>query len=94
MNLQPDAQKDQQLWEQARQRAAFKKSLTAYVLVNFFLVGIWYFSNGGYRGYFWPIWPMLGWGLGLAFQYASAYHGNQFFSTEKEFEQLKRKQQP
>lgn len=41
----------------------FKLHLTFYLLVNVFLIGIWAASGGGY---FWPIWPMLGWGIGLA----------------------------
>src|SRR4051794_1904530 len=35
---------------------------TVYVLVNLMLIGIWAASGGGY---FWPIWPMLGWGIGV-----------------------------
>jgi class 3 adenylate cyclase len=35
---------------------------TIYVVVNVMLIGIWAASGGGY---FWPIWPMLGWGIGL-----------------------------
>lgn len=81
-----------ELWETARRRAAFKKSLTAYFLVNAFLVGIWYFTTGGNSRHFWPIWPILGWGFGLAFQYANAYMGTQIFSAEKEYEKLKNKQ--
>ena len=41
----------------------FKTHLTFYLLVNVFLIGIWAASGAGY---FWPIWPMLGWGIGLA----------------------------
>lgn len=41
----------------------FRTHLTFYLLVNVFLIGIW--AAGG-AGYFWPIWPMLGWGIGLA----------------------------
>jgi class 3 adenylate cyclase len=37
--------------------------LTFYALVNLFLIGIWAASGGGY---FWPIWPMLGWGFAVA----------------------------
>ena len=84
---------EQQLWEVAKQRAAFKKSLTSYVLVNTFLVGIWYFTSGRHDGHFWPIWPILGWGLGLGIQYVNAYHGTNIFSAEKEFENLKKKNQ-
>jgi class 3 adenylate cyclase len=35
---------------------------TVYVVVNVMLVAIWAASGGGY---FWPIWPLLGWGIGL-----------------------------
>ena len=35
---------------------------TVFVLVNLLLIGIWAASGGGY---FWPIWPILGWGIGL-----------------------------
>jgi class 3 adenylate cyclase len=37
--------------------------LTVYVLVNVLLIAIWAASGAGY---FWPIWPILGWGIGVA----------------------------
>jgi len=46
---------------------SFKTHLTLYLLVNVFLIGIWAASGGGY---FWPIWPILGWGIGLAAHWA------------------------
>jgi hypothetical protein len=45
-------------------RQTFYRVLFAYVVINLFLIGIWAFSG---RGTFWPIWVMLGWGLGMAF---------------------------
>jgi hypothetical protein len=39
--------------------------LVAYVTVNLLLVGIWWVIMPG--GFFWPIFPILGWGIGLAF---------------------------
>ena len=36
--------------------------LAVYVVVNVMLIGIWVASGGGY---FWPIWPILGWGIGV-----------------------------
>ena len=42
---------------------SFKHHLAVYLLVNVFLIGIWAASGAGY---FWPIWPILGWGIGLA----------------------------
>ncbi|QGW27192.1 2TM domain-containing protein [Phnomibacter ginsenosidimutans] len=87
-----DNMHNNELWETARRRAAFKKSLSSYFLVNAFLIGIWYFTTGVNSRHFWPIWPILGWGLGLAFQYANAYMGTQLFSAEKEYEKLKQQQ--
>lgn len=37
--------------------------LGAFLAVNLVLVAVWALSGGGY---FWPVWPILGWGLGLA----------------------------
>ena len=34
-----------------------------YVVVNLFLIGVWFMSGGGY---FWPAWVLGGWGIGLA----------------------------
>ena len=51
----------------SRKHSGFATSVrihsTVYVLVNLMLIGIWAASGAGY---FWPIWPMLGWGIGLA----------------------------
>ena len=81
-------QKDEQLWKTAKARVAFKSSLASYLIVNLMLNAIWYFTSG-VDSYYWPIWPALGWGVGLAFQYFHAYHGDKIFSTESEYERLK-----
>ena len=47
-----------------RKRRDFWGHVVAYIVVNAFLIGIWYFASGG--GYFWPVWVLLGWGIGLA----------------------------
>jgi hypothetical protein len=44
--------------------------VAAYVIVNSMLVVIWALSSGGY---FWPIWPIVGWGIGLAFNAWAVY---------------------
>ena len=41
-----------------------KAHLLAYVTVNLLLVGIWAAAGGGF---FWPVFPILGWGIGVAF---------------------------
>ena len=43
-------------------RSRPSRQLVAFVAVNLVLVAVWALSGGGY---FCPIWPMLGWGLGL-----------------------------
>lgn len=48
----------------------FKTHLAVYVVVNLFLVGVWAVTSGGY---FWPIWPLLGWGIGLFFNWWGVY---------------------
>ena len=45
----------------------FRSHLTTYVLVQLLLIAIWAASGAGY---FWPIFPMLGWGFGVATEYA------------------------
>jgi len=40
-----------------------RQHFATYAVVNGFLVVIWAITGGGD---FWPVWPMAGWGLGLA----------------------------
>jgi Domain of unknown function (DUF1707)/2TM domain len=46
----------------AARRGGFRAHRNAYLLVAALLVGLWALSGGGY---FWPVWPLLGWGIGL-----------------------------
>ena len=85
-----DQQHDEQLWKIAKERVAFKWSFASYFIVNSFLVGIWYFTSNR-STHFWPIWPILGWGIGIALQYIRAYHGNSILSIENEYNKLKNK---
>ena len=47
-----------------RKKREFLSHLLLYLIVNAFLVGIWAMTGGGY---FWPIWSILGWGIGVFF---------------------------
>ena len=44
-------------------KRGFRQHLATYAVVNGFLVVIWAITG---EGDFWPVWPMAGWGLGLA----------------------------
>ena len=50
---------------EARREAArrgFREHLRTYLMVMVLLVTIWALTG---MGYFWPVWPMVGWGIGL-----------------------------
>jgi hypothetical protein len=64
----------------AKQKREFRHHLTTYVLVNLLLVGIWAATGADY---FWPIWPILGWGIGIGF-HAWGVYGAQRPLTEDE----------
>jgi 2TM domain len=44
----------------------FQAHLLAYLVGNVVFVAVWLLSG---RGFFWPAFPLLGWGLGLSFQH-------------------------
>ena len=56
--------------KRVKAKREFKNHLAVYLIVNALLVVIWAASG---QGYFWPVWPIDGWGVGLAFNAWSAY---------------------
>jgi hypothetical protein len=60
--------RESDLRQRAVKRLEAKRGLMAhalaYVLVNLLLVAIWFTTN---TGFFWPVFPIFGWGIGLAF---------------------------
>lgn len=56
-----------------KRRASVRAILTPYLAVNLFLVVIWAISG---FGYFWPIWPILGWGLGVVLSLSAVASGD------------------
>ncbi|HZA89540.1 MAG TPA: 2TM domain-containing protein [Solirubrobacterales bacterium] len=51
--------------ERLKKKRDFRTHVVIYVLVNAFLVVIWAVTSDG-DTLFWPIFPILGWGIGLA----------------------------
>jgi 2TM domain len=47
-----------------RKKRDFASHLLLYLVVNAFLVAIWAMTG---TGYFWPIWSIVGWGIGVFF---------------------------
>lgn len=48
--------------ERLKAKRDFRTHLVVYLVVNAALVVIWAATGAGY---FWPIWPIVGWGIGL-----------------------------
>ncbi len=49
--------------ERLKKRRDFHAHLLVYVLVNGFIVVIWAIT--GSHGFFWPVFPIAAWGIGL-----------------------------
>jgi hypothetical protein len=90
--------KDQRLWRMAKKRAGFKRSLFTFIVITAFLWAIWWITGGRHdfnlhrSSIPWPVWPMLGLTVALAFQYFSAYNGNRSDMVEDEYEKLRKEQ--
>jgi hypothetical protein len=75
----------------ADMRLAFRSHLFAYAIVNAGLVAIYVMTSFGH--YFWPIWPMIGWGIGLGAHAATVYMDGENLRDrmiEEELEKLRR----
>jgi 2TM domain len=51
-------------------KRAFTPHLVSYVTVNAFLIAIWALTG---FGYFWPVWVLAGWGIGLVLHFWDAF---------------------
>lgn len=75
--------------ERLKNKRGFWQNVIAYVVINGFLVIVWAVTGAGY---FWPVWVMAGWGVGLVL------HGwNAFFVkpiTEADIEREMRNNDP
>lgn len=95
MDYQPTPEgKDPQLWYIANKRAGFKRHLATYIVINLFFWALWFFTKSENKGYDgnglpWPVWPGIGWGIGVIFHYLGAYAHRGNNSVEREYEKLK-----
>ena len=86
--------RNEQVWRKAKRRAGFKMHLRSYLIVN---AGLWSiyaitnFATLGNGAFPWPIFPMLGWGIGLVMHYFTAYGKlDEQSVAQKEYEKLMR----
>jgi len=72
----PDTQRlpDEELYKLAKgqtdERKIFFSHLAAYIVVNAGLILIWWITSGGYP---WFVWPLGGWGIGIAFHFLGVF---------------------
>ena len=58
---------------QLKKKRAFYGHLLVFTLVNATIVVIWAMTSSG--GFFWPVFPMLGWGIGVIMNAWDVWHG-------------------
>jgi hypothetical protein len=58
-----------------KKRRDFAAHLLVYLLVNSFLVAIWAVTSGGF---FWPVFPIIGWGIGVVMNGWDVWRGDEF----------------
>lgn len=84
-----ETEKDRELWRIAKKRVDFKRHAGTYVIINALFWALWYLTGKDRSGIPWPVWPMLGWGIGLLFSYKEAYVTPGENSIQKEYDKLK-----
>lgn len=91
-------------WARVHAKRGFFIHLSVYIIVNAFLVCMWAVSMAGGnwgsgwgmhagRGYFWPLWIIVFWGIGLVVHCLSVFvfHGNwEQKEVEKEVQRIKK----
>lgn len=82
-------ERDPEIWKLAQARASFRSHIAIYVIMVGVFWAIWFFTGAERgKGLPWPAWPMLGWGIGVAFHYIGAYVTPKSNSVEKEYQKL------
>ncbi len=75
----------------AEMKLSFYVNVALYIIINSFLIYIWYSAGSASP---WIIWPIVGWGIGILVHYllAFVFTGRKFFDgmVEKEYEKLSR----
>jgi hypothetical protein len=76
--------RDEMLRERAikrlKKRRDFYGHVLVYVLVNAFLVTIWALTD--VHGFFWPVFPIVGWGIAVVLNAWDAYRNDEFDEEE------------
>lgn len=89
---------DEELWKRARKSAqdkvGFYVHFAVFAAVNAMFVAIWWFTSvatGGAVAFPWFIFPLFGWGIGIAAHYVAAFHGEAYVERKslEEFQRMR-----
>ena len=74
-NNDPQTEAYRQAERRVKAKLGFYWHLASYAIVNGFLVTIYLMTSwaSGEFYYFWPVWPMAGWGIGLFFNFLAVF---------------------
>jgi hypothetical protein len=73
-----------------KKKRDFRTHVVVFVMINAFLVLIWVMTTPD--GFFWPMFPLLGWGFGVVMNAWDVYFVDDFSeeSIQREVERLQR----
>lgn len=95
MSYEEGVSHETELRERAIKHLKKKRDLTGhlliYTLVNGFLVVIWAMTSG-WGSFFWPVFPLVGWGIGVVANIYDVFFGEDFTEEQirREMEHLDR----
>ena len=69
----------------AKEKSDFYIHFVIYIAVNLFLIFIWW-TGSGFNSHPWFVYPLFGWGIGVAAHGISAFRGEGYIETQTEKE--------
>jgi uncharacterized membrane protein YdbT with pleckstrin-like domain len=79
--------KDDSLRRMAKKRVEFRDHFMVYVIINAILFAINILTV---PQFWWFLFPLVFWGIGVAFHWREAYHGDEDTRVEREYQKLKK----
>jgi 2TM domain len=64
--------------KRVKAKRGFRLHVAIYALVNLLLIVIWALTGAGY---FWPIWPILGWGIAVGVHYWAMFQRRRLLTS-------------